>query len=353
MKRPAAILITLGLALAAGIGVCVHHQLTQTDAAERSVKQVAKATKTLYQKAFIDHPKSNLASAYLNQADYAYQQANKHRRSLSHQQLAVLRTAKQRLKDAKLYVAIHSEAAAILGPEQVITDPKYDSTTLERAYRTLEAADKHYAAAVKSPVTLVSLQAAALAKLRAAQRQRPAAATVAEAEAAIAEVPVAAFKRTYAPIAASLEQAATTETPAAAQSAPSNQTEPPVKHHHHSKHQQVKPAESEPAKPNDQAQGAAAKTPDAEVKAPSTLKPNENHSAATDPASDTTVSEADRSLIGIGGLFDTMHEAETAMKAAQQAAGANRQASAYSIQFGDGSVHYTWSWVTDSPVPEP
>ena len=351
MKRPVALLITISVSLAAGIGLVVHHQLSQTDAAARSVQRVTEATQALHKPAFIADPKSNLASAYLNQANYAYQQAERHHTALSAHQKAILKEAAQQLKDAKLYVAIRSEASAVLGPTQVITDQKYDSTTLERAFRTLEAADKKYAAAAKTPVTLVSLQTAALAKLRVAQRQPATAQTVAAAEAAIAEVPVAAFKQTYTPIAESL-----TQTEAADANTPSSgaaETQTPAKT---TPKAPAKPAESsQKAAPAPAAQDAAqaVKTPAEEQPPKATTKPDADSPASQKQAPAASVSDADRALIGIGGLFDTMHEAEAAMKAAQAAAGANRQASAYSIQFGDGSVHYTWSWLESETIPAP
>ncbi|WP_203624545.1 hypothetical protein [Lacticaseibacillus sp. 866-1] len=351
MKRPVALLITISVALAAGIGLVVHHQLSQTDAAARSVQRVTEATQALHKPAFIADPKSNLASAYLNQANYAYQQAERHHTALSAHQKVILRAAAQQLKDAKLYVAIRSEASAVLGPTQVITDQKYDSTTLERAFRTLEAANIKYAAAAKTPVTLVSLQTAALAKLRAAQRRPATAQTVAAAEAAIAEVPVAAFKQTYTPIAESLKQ----EEKVAPNPPDANAAEPQV------------PEQAAPAAPAKQAEngqttkaapaakGSAqpAKTPAEEQPPKAPTRPEADSASSQQQAPDASVSDADRALIGIGGLFDTMHEAETAMKAAQAAAGSNRQASAYSIQFSDGSIHYTWSWLESDPIPAP
>ncbi|MFD1392538.1 hypothetical protein ACFQ3L_02905 [Lacticaseibacillus jixianensis] len=334
MKRSIATILMVGVGLLTAIGIVFHNQYRQAEAAERSLAAAAKAASTLHQAHFIAHPKSNLARAYLNHASYVYQQAKKHEKSYSKSQQAKLRQAAARLKDAKLYVAIQTEATTVLGPQRVITDPHYDNTTLDRAFRTLEAADQTYAKAVKPHITLVALQVAALTKLAAAQQSQPTLRTIQAAETAIQQVPVEAFKATYAPIADGLQQRTTANPDAAAPSA-------------------ARAADASDQRPNPtgQSAGTQAAAPSenytAPARSPQPAPAKKPAAPAQSPASGLPLSQADRDLIGIGGLFDTMHEAEAAMKAAQNATGNTRQASAYSIQFGNGSVQYTWSWVTN------
>ncbi|MFD1429390.1 hypothetical protein [Lacticaseibacillus mingshuiensis] len=397
MKKKMTVFVILWAVVTIAVGWQVRAQLTRANEAEHAITQVTKATKALRGADFVSAPKSNLAAAYLNRASYTAGQAAKLKATMTPAQQAQLATAQKQIQNAELFVAVHTEAEQILNTDHVIRDTSYDNTNLNNAFQRLQAADKTYAKAAAADVKLVDTQATALAAIRAATTSDPTAAQLAAAKTAIEAVPVAAFRQAYLPLldtltptavpaensaaqqAAAPAKSTTTEAATEAKTPAKDATTDKVTKADASAATATASSTSDTATAAHPASDAAAQSSSAtttDEQATTTSKPAKDTTAASTPATDantekkpahedattdttdTTGTDAatekgtDPAVIGENGLYATMAEAVAAMKAAQKAAGSDDQATAYSVQLEDGTVHYTWSWLKDTMPAE-
>lgn len=332
-------------------------QTTTNDDTTVAIETLEKDVRGLFENKLYELPSKHVTEAKVAAASKQYKKVYKLRGDLTKSQKRTLKLSKNRIAAIKHVIAIQASIKTALGDKQVITDAKYDNTTLSTQYAAVAKALPKYAKTIKADVDLIDAEVKAVKTVTAATTGDPDQQKIDAATTAIKAVNVKAFADYWLP-----------KLPKVAADGTVTKTDGTV-------------AEVKNPTPAQQAQAAAKKNTSTGTTASSgsqtatrttgrtTTSSTTNSRPAASSSHGTTNRPSTGGSTGSGtatkpqpakkphapeagwnvsnGVYSTMQAAMAAMNKAldrELDAGRARIAHAYSVPYQDGTVMYSWEF---------